>query len=313
MFGSTAKIVNQFPKEYSGVVLGLRASAQEKARQFESLARLDEALKEPNKTLSIAKQIIEGFRRAGRECVKSVSATRNEIKAMRVHPTIACVQDGQRPLYATVDCSDSRLADSWRTLHFGRAFRLTNIGGSLEDQSDPNKISSGAKEFLAVAVERLNTPNILLITHGLCACIENADVQARKDNAVPLQPIDRIFNDMGNKKKHLIEVVKLKGAEHFLSLLPASGVSENPQERHLQAVELAHAEHNLRLTQQFMKSTLPAFANMTNIYSIYFDLRSMSVYLRHPDSGKYLAVYGGARPKPHNHSAHQQLHKMPPP
>lgn len=285
--GDVGAILSQFPEEDRDFVLRLRSGARYKRRVFDSQRRLQDYQRLP-RLIAAPLELTEAFRRAGNDLRNSLAATHLLLDQIHMKDGVQDLQQGQSPIFAIGECSDSRQkGNSLLQLAVGQSFSLANIGGSIEDRTNPEKIGPGAAEFLTVAAGLLNIKKFAFFTHGDCACIKVASNRGvlKGSSTAPGSPVGEILRGMAKKKEHLLGYDQ----GHLLGMLPHSAIATDPEQRRLQSLEISHAEHIRGLAREFLVATFPDTFPEMRVYSVYFNMRNSDTYLRTPDE-KYRSV-----------------------
>jgi len=184
---------------------------------------------------------------------------------------------GQKPKYALVACSDSRIKlDAIFEGGIGKAFKFRNIGNSMEMPGDPNKLSEQAEDFLTYATHVLKVPTLIIKGHGACGCIANA----LKCSQSPPLAADAdltacILRRMGDSKRFIVDMIPTnEEAQSFLREHDLPG-SDLPDEKpRLKALEVMNAIHMAKLSREF----LAEIKSSMKVVVAHFDIASCSFY-----------------------------------
>jgi carbonic anhydrase len=203
------------------------------------------------------------------------------------------LQDGQAPLFAGYGCSDSRVdIVPMLKARAGQVFVGKNVGGSMENPRDPQKLSDDAKEFLTYS-NILGIKDFIYFTHGKCGCIAHAanDNQDKPFTSL-MNAEEKTLAKMYHRKDHIRARVEKEGVAHHLAKLSDHGSRQLiGAEARLTAMELTHGQHCAALARDFI-TTLPTQADggRMRVTLVHMDLRTLNVYMHTPQTDQFVRL-----------------------
>ena len=186
------------------------------------------------------------------------------------------LQQSQKPKFAFIGCVDSRVdPTTLLAADIGEVLPHRKVALAIERPDDTDEISVDTAGYLAMAVEVMKTPNIVIMPHGKCGGIQKAAEYTNVQR--PEKFGEGLMWDMLQTKRNIFQNVRDKGAEFYLNRLDIHDRNNSPHDRFLQAVEIADSVRVTRKVNAMVRK-LEGGDNVT-VSTVYMDLRTLNPHL----------------------------------
>lgn len=250
LYGNPTKynILEQLPEEQRKVGAQILEGAVRVHAQVRSQAYIQAAPKRFSDLVAVH----EFFKVAAIEVVACAKRFHHDYLLRHEQPVE--LHSKQQQIYASVACVDSRLM--WSDLmnvNAGIMLGARNIGGSVVDPDNHDKLSPEMEEFLHDAYFR-GIREFIFSSHGNCGSIANAandDHFSKGVDRSTLQGKELAFYNMAKQNKFVRDAVDENGVDFYVNKLSNPGEIRDDHDRRLLAMEIAEGLHKYKLVKEF--------------------------------------------------------------